>query len=60
MIRENGGRFLVAGRLTRGQFVTADQCDIPESYRDLFIPIPAFRVDLSSSDIRDGKAPSEL
>ena len=56
-LRERGCRFLVAGRVNpKGDFVDLDNLDIPASYRDLFAAIPAdcFRVDLCSTQLRDG------
>jgi hypothetical protein len=55
-IRTAGCQFLVAGRAGRtGAFVPADGVDVPAEFRDLFVPIPeaAFRIDLSSTQIRD-------
>jgi nicotinamide mononucleotide (NMN) deamidase PncC len=51
-----GCRFLVAGRVnTEGRFVDLDSLNIPAKHRDLFTPIPSsrFRVDLSSTQVRD-------
>ncbi len=60
LIREQGCRFLVAGRAvsTRG-FVTLGGVQIPGAYSDLFDPIPEeeFRVDLSSTELRNGASP---
>jgi hypothetical protein len=54
LIRAQGCRFLVAGRVQDGVFHTLDQIAIPDAARDLFIGLPeqAFRVDLSSTAIR--------
>lgn len=54
-IRAAGCRFLVAGRLEQGTFRTLGDIAIPEPARDLFIALPerAFRVDLSSTEIRE-------
>jgi hypothetical protein len=54
-IRAQGCRFLVAGRVQDGAFQTLDQIAIPAAARDLFTGLPerAFRVDLSSSAIRE-------
>ena len=59
-IRAAGCRFIVAGRLDRRseRFVTLADFEIPEEYRYLFQEIPAerFRVDLSSTELRQGNA----
>jgi hypothetical protein len=53
-----GTRFIVAGRLHRGQFQSIAHlnipCDIPCGYEELFISIPEalFREDISSTEIR--------
>ncbi len=54
-IREAGCRFLVAGRLVEGQFLSLADLAIPPGYEDLFEAIPetAFRVDVSSTEIRE-------
>ena len=54
-IRARGCRFLVAGRVQDGAFQTLDEIAIPVDARDLFTGLPeqAFRVDLSSSAIRE-------
>lgn len=58
-IRRAGCKFLVAGRLTAGSFQTFDAMLplVPPMYADLFLPIPAelFRVDLSSTQLREAK-----
>jgi hypothetical protein len=53
-IRQTGCRFLVAGRLFQGRFLTASNIGIPEGYEDLFDPLPEaqFRRDVSSTDLR--------
>jgi hypothetical protein len=53
-IRAHSCRFLVAGRAQNGVFLTMSDIAIPASARDLFIELPeqAFRVDLSSTEIR--------
>lgn len=51
-IRAQGCRFLVAGRLAGKQFETLATLDIPAAARDLFAPIPDFREDISSTQIR--------
>lgn len=57
-IRAQGCRFLVAGRVQDGVFHSLDEIAIPEHARDLFIELPerAFRVDLSSTEIRAQQA----
>lgn len=60
-LRERGCRFLVAGRLDRdGHFEELQDLTIPETARDLFTPIPAsaFRVDVSSTALREEQARS--
>ena len=54
-IRENGCRFLVAGRAeSSGRFLELDEIEIPVDFRELFAAIPekAFRVDVSSTELR--------
>ena len=53
-IRATGCRFLVAGRLRDGTFLTMRDLPIPASIADLFLELPeeVFRVDLSSTAIR--------
>jgi len=47
-------RFVVAGRLHRGEFQSLEHLDIPGGFEELFIPIPEslFREDISSTEIR--------
>jgi Cytidylyltransferase-like len=54
-IRAAGCRFLVAGRLLDGSYRTLADIAVPAAARDLFSALPesAFRVDLSSSAIRE-------
>jgi hypothetical protein len=57
--RALGCRFLVAGRVDEGgRFVGLDDLGLPAAFRDLFRGIPenAFRVDLSSTQIRNETA----
>jgi hypothetical protein len=56
-IRQTGCRFLVAGRLFQGQFLTASHIGIPNGYEDLFEPLPEtqFRRDVSSTDLRSSE-----
>jgi hypothetical protein len=53
-----GARFLVAGRVSDGVFRTLETVAVPERHRPLLVPIPeaAFRLDLSSTEIREGRA----
>lgn len=57
-IRAAGCRLLVAGRLVAGVYHTLADLDIPAGFADLFQAIPEalFRVDISSTEIRAGKA----
>jgi len=50
-------RFMVAGRLCAGRFLTLKDLHIPEGFEMLFIPIPApdFRKDISSTRLRSTK-----
>lgn len=56
-IRAHGCRFLVAGRLADGVFTTLADVAVPHGFRDLFLELPesAFRVDLSSTAIRESQ-----
>ncbi len=56
-IREHGCRLLVAGRLADGVFVTLEELAVPRGFEDLFLELPesAFRVDLSSTAIREAQ-----
>lgn len=53
-IKNQGCRFLVAGRKEAGRFITLEDLDMPARYCDLFrgIPASAFRVDCSSTELR--------
>lgn len=53
-VRAAGSRFLVAGRAGPDGFRTLDDLEVPPAFRDLFEPLPAFRVDLSSTELRAG------
>jgi len=55
-IREFGCRFLVGGRLHNDHFVTLEDVAFPVKYQLLFESIPEekFRVDVSSTEIREG------
>jgi len=52
-----GTRFVVAGRLHRGEFQSLDKLEIPVGFEGLFIPIPEtlFREDISSTELRTEK-----
>jgi hypothetical protein len=53
-IREQGCRFLVAGRVDRsGRYLAPEELALPAEYRDLFRGIPDFRIDLSSTELRE-------
>ncbi len=56
-IRQSGCRFLVAGRLWEGQFLTATGIAIPPGFEDLFETLPEtqFRRDVSSTELRRKK-----
>jgi hypothetical protein len=53
-LRRAGAKFLVAGRLIDGKFLSLEQVEIPEACRDLFASISAdsFRLDISSTQLR--------
>lgn len=53
-VRQAGCRFLVAGRMSGGRFITLEDVELPPRYRSLFEQIPPdkFRVDISSTAIR--------
>jgi hypothetical protein len=52
-LQQAGCSFVVAGRINRdGRFGSADDLDVPEGFEDLFRPIPDFRHDLSSTELR--------
>jgi Cytidylyltransferase-like len=60
-VARHGCSFLVAGRRsspTAGDFQTLDQVRVPDGFASLFRAIPedAFRVDISSTQIRGGRA----
>ncbi|XP_058087804.1 uncharacterized protein LOC131234843 isoform X1 [Magnolia sinica] len=52
--KRSGCTFLVGGRNVDGVFKVLEDFDIPEELKDMFISIPkeAFRVDISSTEIR--------
>ena len=53
-MRQNGCRFLVAGRTDGDKFLTLSDVSIPDGFEDMFAAIPesAFRSDISSTQIR--------
>lgn len=53
-MRQNGCRFLVAGRADGDKFVTLSDVPIPDGFADMFAAIPEseFRSDVSSTEIR--------
>ncbi len=53
-LRTAGCRFLVAGRLRGRHFLTLQDLELPNGYRELFEEIPDFRMDISSTAIREG------
>ena len=58
-IRAAGNRFLVSGRRIDARYVRFDQLDLsaaPDLFREL--PESAFRLDVSSTQIRAGGVPS--
>lgn len=57
-IRQQGCRFLVAGRLMDGVFEGLEDIVIPGDFADLFLALPEllFREDVSSTEIRAKKA----
>jgi hypothetical protein len=57
-VREHNCYFVVGGRLRAGEWVDLASVDIPEEIRDMFVPIPQslFRVDISSTEIRERRA----
>ena len=54
-IEAKGCDFLVAGRVDAGSFRGLDDVDVPVRFKDMMVGIPEtiFRVDQSSSEIRD-------
>ncbi len=53
-LRTAGCHFLVAGRLRGHHFLTLQDLELPNGYRELFEEIPDFRMDISSTAIREG------
>ncbi len=54
-LRTAGCRFLVAGRLRGHHFLTLQDLELPNGFRELFEEIPDFRMDISSTAIREGR-----
>jgi hypothetical protein len=56
-IGKAGCRFLVAGRLFEGRYLTQFDIGIPAAYADLFEPLPEshFRWDVSSTELRQSE-----
>jgi len=56
-VRNAGCSFIVAGRLIDDDFVTLDEIALPKAIKDLFevLPEEVFRVDLSSTEIRENR-----
>jgi hypothetical protein len=61
-IRAAGCRFLVAGRLVEGRWITLDELVLPTALSDLFSAIPAelFREDISSTQLRAAQEAEQL
>ena len=55
-IRERGCRFLVAARVMADRLLSINEIPIPAEFADLFVELPDFRLDLSSTELRDEKA----
>jgi hypothetical protein len=51
-VRRAGCRFIVAGRLHQGRFRTLRDIAMPDELAEYFIELPDFRVDLSSTELR--------
>jgi hypothetical protein len=60
-VQAAGCRFLAAGRVRDGRFITLANIDLPPGYSTLFTQIPEneFRVDISSTIIRQAEAQPE-
>lgn len=53
-IRANGCDFLVAGRIDeQGHFHTVADLEIPAGFGEIFRPLPGFRRDVSSTELRE-------
>ena len=51
-LRQQGSRFLVAGRSGGDAFRTLEDLDVPTQANDLFEALPTFRADVSSTELR--------
>ena len=54
-IYNNGCKFYIAGRMYKGRFITLEDINIDNCYKDIFFPIneSEFREDITSSEIRE-------
>jgi hypothetical protein len=54
-VRQQGGRFLVAGRSSKDDFTTLEDIAIPAGYAEMFSEIPesSFHMDISSTELRE-------
>ena len=57
-LRSRGCGFVVAGRLADHGFVQSREAlgNAPDAFRDMFLEVPDFRVDLSSTELREKAA----
>ena len=55
-VRRLGCRFLVAARLREGTLRSLNQLGVPGDFQDLFNPLADFRVDVSSTALREQPA----
>ena len=53
-IRERRCRFLVAARVLRRRLLLLNDLPIPAEFSDIFVELPGFRLDLSSTELRLG------
>ena len=51
-IEKSGCSFVVGGRKVGNEFLDATSFKAPKGFENLFIPIPAFRMDISSTELR--------
>jgi hypothetical protein len=53
-LRGLGARFLVAGRVFEGRFLSLAETAVPQAFADMFDAIPEliFRADVSSTELR--------
>ena len=54
ILHQTNCRFIVAGRLVKGKFLSLKDIDVPYSLKKLFVELPEndFRLDISSTEIR--------